>query len=106
MLGTVLMMREVVEGMCMVDLTSFIYFAFYTPIVYVTFLKGYLADGGRRGNLFSYRLQQDDDEEQRDIASPVFQVFISSIILLPSFSELRSFRCYKPYKRLAGLETG
>lgn len=62
MIGAALIFSDCLDGMCIVDLTAFIYFTLYTPLVYFVFLRRSLnadtSNGG--GPLFSYRKQKDE----------------------------------------------
>ncbi|KHN83588.1 UPF0359 membrane protein [Toxocara canis] len=62
MIGAALIFTDCLDGMCIVDLTTFAYFTLYTPLVYFVFLRRSLnantSNGG--GPLFSYRKQKDE----------------------------------------------
>ncbi|TMS37420.1 hypothetical protein L596_004355 [Steinernema carpocapsae] len=66
--GAALIYMDCPDGMCIADLTSFIYFTLYTPIVYFVFLRrsisGKSTHGG--GPLFSYHQQKDEGGDLPD----------------------------------------
>nr|XP_028699099.1 transmembrane protein adipocyte-associated 1 isoform X5 [Macaca mulatta] len=40
-LGSVLLCLDIIEGLCCVDATTFLYFSFFAPLIYVAFLRGF-----------------------------------------------------------------
>ncbi|KAM9860121.1 transmembrane protein adipocyte-associated 1 homolog [Aulostomus maculatus] len=60
-LGSALLCAGVIEGLCCVDVTTFLYFSAFAPLIYVTFLKGFF--GSEPKILFSYKSQVDEPEE-------------------------------------------
>ncbi|XP_039884973.1 transmembrane protein adipocyte-associated 1 homolog [Simochromis diagramma] len=60
-LGSALLCAEVIEGLCCVDVTTFLYFSAFAPLIYVTFLKGFF--GSEPKILFSYKSQVDEPDE-------------------------------------------
>ncbi|KAG6939374.1 transmembrane protein adipocyte associated 1 [Chelydra serpentina] len=40
-LGSALLCVDIIEGLCCVDVTTFLYFSFFAPLIYVAFLKGF-----------------------------------------------------------------
>uniref|UniRef100_A0A1I7Z1A3 Integral membrane protein GPR175 n=1 Tax=Steinernema glaseri TaxID=37863 RepID=A0A1I7Z1A3_9BILA len=66
--GAALIYVDCPDGMCIADLTSFVYFTLYTPIVYFVFLRrsisGKSTHGG--GPLFSYHQQKDEGGDLQD----------------------------------------
>uniref|UniRef100_A0A672N4W2 Integral membrane protein GPR175 n=2 Tax=Sinocyclocheilus grahami TaxID=75366 RepID=A0A672N4W2_SINGR len=40
-LGSALLCADIIEGLCCVDVTTFLYFSVFAPLIYVTFLKGF-----------------------------------------------------------------
>ncbi|NXV75171.1 TPRA1 protein, partial [Atlantisia rogersi] len=40
-LGSALLCVDIIEGLCCVDATTFLYFSFFAPLIYVAFLKGF-----------------------------------------------------------------
>lgn len=59
--GSALLCADVIEGLCCVDVTTFLYFSAFAPLIYVTFLKGFF--GSEPKILFSYKSQVDEPEE-------------------------------------------
>lgn len=59
--GSALLCARVIEGLCCVDVTTFLYFSAFAPLIYVTFLKGFF--GSEPKILFSYKSQVDEPEE-------------------------------------------
>lgn len=59
--GSALLCAGVIEGLCCVDVTTFLYFSAFAPLIYVTFLKGFF--GSEPKILFSYKSQVDEPEE-------------------------------------------
>ncbi|KAK7144161.1 hypothetical protein R3I94_010557 [Phoxinus phoxinus] len=60
-LGSALLCAEIIEGLCCVDVTTFLYFSVFAPLIYVTFLKGFF--GSEPKILFSYKSQIDEPED-------------------------------------------
>ncbi|XP_035008573.1 transmembrane protein adipocyte-associated 1 homolog isoform X2 [Hippoglossus stenolepis] len=60
-LGSALLCAEIIEGLCCVDVTTFLYFSTFAPLIYVTFLKGFF--GSEPKILFSYKSQVDEPDE-------------------------------------------
>ncbi|XP_042263446.1 transmembrane protein adipocyte-associated 1 homolog [Thunnus albacares] len=60
-LGSALLCAEIIEGLCCVDVTTFLYFSAFAPLIYVTFLKGFF--GSEPKILFSYKSQVDEPDE-------------------------------------------
>uniref|UniRef100_A0AC11EUV9 Transmembrane protein adipocyte associated 1 n=1 Tax=Ovis aries TaxID=9940 RepID=A0AC11EUV9_SHEEP len=60
-LGSALLCADIVEGLCCVDATTFLYFSFFAPLIYVAFLRGFF--GSEPKILFSYKCQVDETEE-------------------------------------------
>uniref|UniRef100_A0A8C6SUX7 Integral membrane protein GPR175 n=1 Tax=Neogobius melanostomus TaxID=47308 RepID=A0A8C6SUX7_9GOBI len=60
-LGSALLCAGVIEGLCCVDITTFLYFSAFAPLIYVTFLKAFF--GSEPKILFSYKSQVDEPEE-------------------------------------------
>uniref|UniRef100_A0A672IVT1 Integral membrane protein GPR175 n=1 Tax=Salarias fasciatus TaxID=181472 RepID=A0A672IVT1_SALFA len=60
-LGSALLCAGVIEGLCCVDVTTFLYFSAFAPLIYVTFLKGFF--GSEPKILFSYKSQMDEPDE-------------------------------------------
>ncbi|XP_072315635.1 transmembrane protein adipocyte-associated 1 homolog [Eucyclogobius newberryi] len=65
--GSALLCADVIQGLCCVDLTTFLYFSAFAPLIYVTFLKGFF--GSEPKILFSYKSQVDEAEES-DVQLP------------------------------------
>ncbi|XP_062312458.1 transmembrane protein adipocyte-associated 1 homolog isoform X1 [Osmerus eperlanus] len=60
-LGSALLCADIIEGLCCVDVTTFLYFSVFAPLIYVTFLKGFF--GSEPKILFSYKSQVDEPDE-------------------------------------------
>lgn len=60
-LGSALLCAGVIEGLCCVDVTTFLYFSAFAPLIYVTFLKAFF--GSEPKILFSYKSQVDEPDE-------------------------------------------
>ncbi|XP_056294425.1 transmembrane protein adipocyte-associated 1 homolog [Pseudoliparis swirei] len=60
-LGSALLCADIKEGLCCVDVTTFLYFSTFAPLIYVTFLKGFF--GSEPKILFSYKSQVDEADE-------------------------------------------
>lgn len=41
-IGCTLLLVKTTEGLCIVDVTTFVYFTLFTPLVYITFLSSFL----------------------------------------------------------------
>ncbi|KAK7916118.1 hypothetical protein WMY93_011879 [Mugilogobius chulae] len=65
--GSALLCAQVIQGLCCVDITTFLYFSAFAPLIYVTFLKGFF--GSEPKILFSYKSQVDEPEES-DVQLP------------------------------------
>ncbi|XP_042529182.1 transmembrane protein adipocyte-associated 1 [Dipodomys spectabilis] len=59
-LGSALLCADITEGLCCVDATTFLYFSFFAPLIYVAFLRGFF--GSEPKILFSYKCQVDEAE--------------------------------------------
>ncbi|XP_021108084.1 transmembrane protein adipocyte-associated 1 isoform X5 [Heterocephalus glaber] len=62
-LGSALLCANIIEGLCCVDATTFLYFSFFAfaPLIYVAFLRSFF--GSEPKILFSYKCQVDQTEE-------------------------------------------
>ncbi|XP_051567363.1 transmembrane protein adipocyte-associated 1 homolog [Myxocyprinus asiaticus] len=60
-LGSALLCADIIEGLCCVDVTTFLYFSVFAPLIYVTFLKGFF--GSEPKILFSYKSQIDEPDD-------------------------------------------
>ncbi|KAK6025736.1 hypothetical protein OSTOST_08356 [Ostertagia ostertagi] len=85
--GAILLFFHATDGMCFVDFSTYLYFCFYTPIVYVTFLRRSLRHpSSSSGNsLFSYRKQR-DEHGSGDLPDSYFPRF--SGLTSPSYDDL------------------
>ncbi|CAD5225230.1 unnamed protein product [Bursaphelenchus xylophilus] len=68
--GSVLIMLDCPDGMCLADATSFLYFTFYTPLVYFVFLR-------RSMNSKSFPYRQHKNAPNTDVYQPRFSGLIS-----------------------------
>lgn len=60
-LGSALLCADIIEGLCCVDVTTFLYFSIFAPLIYVTFLRKFF--GSEPKILFSYKSQVDELDE-------------------------------------------
>ncbi|XP_069793470.1 transmembrane protein adipocyte-associated 1 homolog isoform X2 [Narcine bancroftii] len=60
-IGSALLCANIAAGLCCVDVTTFLYFSLFAPLMYVTFLKGFF--GSEPKILFSYKSQVDELED-------------------------------------------
>uniref|UniRef100_A0A4W3KHH1 Integral membrane protein GPR175 n=1 Tax=Callorhinchus milii TaxID=7868 RepID=A0A4W3KHH1_CALMI len=60
-IGSTLLCAEIAAGLCCVDITTFLYFSLFAPLMYVTFLKGFF--GSEPKILFSYKSQIDEPDD-------------------------------------------
>ncbi|XP_010879074.1 transmembrane protein adipocyte-associated 1 homolog [Esox lucius] len=67
-LGSALLCAGIIEGLCCVDVTTFLYFSVFAPLIYITFLKGFF--GSEPKILFSYKSQLDEPDDQTDVHLP------------------------------------
>ncbi|CAB1354199.1 unnamed protein product [Coregonus sp. 'balchen'] len=67
-LGSALLCAGIIEGLCCVDVTTFLYFSVFAPLIYITFLKGFF--GSEPKILFSYKCQVDEPDDQTDVHLP------------------------------------
>ncbi|XP_061076258.1 transmembrane protein adipocyte-associated 1 homolog [Conger conger] len=59
--GSTLLCAGIIEGLCCVDVTTFLYFSVFAPLIYITFLKGFF--GSEPKILFSYKSQIDEPDD-------------------------------------------
>ncbi|XP_066554456.1 transmembrane protein adipocyte-associated 1 homolog [Amia ocellicauda] len=71
-LGSALLCASIIEGLCCVDVTTFLYFSVFAPLIYVTFLKGFF--GSEPKILFSYKSQIDEPDETDVHLPPTYGV--------------------------------
>ncbi|ELU09696.1 hypothetical protein CAPTEDRAFT_179108 [Capitella teleta] len=60
--GSGLLYYHISNGMCVVDVTSFIYFTCFAPLVYGTFLRDFFSSTQPPSILFSYKAQTDEED--------------------------------------------
>ncbi|XP_041446767.1 transmembrane protein adipocyte-associated 1 homolog [Xenopus laevis] len=60
-IGSALLCANIINGLCFVDVTTFLYFSLFAPLMYVAFLKGFF--GAEPKILFSYKSQVDEPDE-------------------------------------------
>lgn len=85
-LGSALLCAGIIEGLCCVDVTTFLYFSVFAPLIYVTFLKGFF--GSEPKILFSYKSQVDEPDDT-DVHLPP-----TSSSSVPSRKELQQAASY------------
>jgi len=78
-IGCIFLLVKIAEGHCIVDVTTFLYFTFFTPLVYITFLKTFFSVS-QSSIMFSYKAQNDDRVEDDTVSLPH----------QPSFSSLKT----------------
>ncbi|KAI1305968.1 Transmembrane protein adipocyte-associated 1 -like protein [Halotydeus destructor] len=63
-IGSLMFYTDSVEGLCIIDLTTYLYFSFFTPLIYWTFLASFF---NPRASvvLFSYKSQMDEGLEEQ-----------------------------------------
>ncbi|XP_039627357.1 transmembrane protein adipocyte-associated 1 homolog [Polypterus senegalus] len=71
-LGSALLCAGIIEGLCCVDATTFLYFSVFAPLIYATFLKGFF--GSEPKILFSYKSQVDEPEDTDVHLPPTYGV--------------------------------
>ncbi|KAF6215923.1 hypothetical protein GE061_000258 [Apolygus lucorum] len=76
-IGSGLLLYSIVEGLCVVDVTTCLYFTLFTPLVYHTFLSEFFGVS-QPSIMFSYKAQVDDGLED-DIVSLPHQHSFSSL---------------------------
>lgn len=59
--GSALLCANVINGLCLVDITTFLYFSLFAPLMYVAFLKSFF--GSEPKILFSYKSQVDEPDD-------------------------------------------
>lgn len=67
--GSGLYYYNVDEGICVVDVTSYLYFTIFTPLVYKTFLADFFGIS-QPSIMFSYKAQTDDPIEDDNVSLP------------------------------------
>ncbi|XP_023689626.1 transmembrane protein adipocyte-associated 1 homolog [Paramormyrops kingsleyae] len=60
-LGSALLCADIIQGLCCVDVTTFLYFSVFAPLIYITFLRGFF--GSEPKVLFSYKSQIDEPDD-------------------------------------------
>uniref|UniRef100_A0A1B6MMG5 Transmembrane protein adipocyte-associated 1 homolog n=1 Tax=Graphocephala atropunctata TaxID=36148 RepID=A0A1B6MMG5_9HEMI len=74
--GSGLLFYGVREGLCVVDVTTCVYFTLFTPLVYHTFLSEFFGVS-QPSIMFSYKAQVDDTMEDDTVSLPHQQSFSS-----------------------------
>jgi len=62
-IGSALFFGQHIEGLCAVDITTYLYFTLFTPLVYWTFLAQFFSST-QSVIMFSYKPQLDDNIEE------------------------------------------
>ncbi|XP_050521237.1 transmembrane protein adipocyte-associated 1 homolog [Daktulosphaira vitifoliae] len=78
-IGCTFLLIKITEGLCIVDITTFLYFTLLTPLVYITFLSTFFSVS-QSSIMFSYKAQNDDRVEDDTVSLPH----------QPSFSSLKT----------------
>ncbi len=55
--GSLAVCGGISDGLCFVNMTTYIYFTTFIPVVYFTFLSGFFSAGAQPTLLFSYKAQ-------------------------------------------------
>ncbi|KAG7477342.1 hypothetical protein MATL_G00068540 [Megalops atlanticus] len=71
-LGSALLCAGIIQGLCCVDVTTFLYFSVFAPLIYITFLKGFF--GSEPKILFSYKSQIDEPDDSDVHLPPTYGV--------------------------------
>lgn len=61
-IGSLLLLNSVLEGICLVDITGALYFTFFIPLLYFTFLREFFGVAQQQGISFSYNEHQPDED--------------------------------------------
>lgn len=75
-IGGAMLLYNIKEGLCIVDITTCVYFTFFTPLVYFTFLRDFFGVT-QPSIMFSYKNQADDTIDEDSISIPHHQSFSS-----------------------------
>lgn len=67
--GSGLLYGAILEGMCVVDVTTYVYFTCFAPLVYLVFLRKFFRVT-QPGILFSYKNQVDEVAEEDTVSLP------------------------------------
>ncbi|VVC33793.1 Transmembrane protein adipocyte-associated 1 [Cinara cedri] len=78
-IGCTFLLLKITEGLCIVDVTTYLYFTLFTPLVYITFLSTFFSVS-QSSIMFSYKAQNDDRIEEDTVSLPH----------QPSFSSLKT----------------
>lgn len=68
-IGSGLLYGSILNGMCVVDLTTYIYFTCFAPLVYMVFLHKFFRTSQTR-ILFSYKTQADEAPDDDNVSMP------------------------------------
>lgn len=68
-IGSALIYSAIQNGMCVVDVTTFVYFTCFSPVVYLVFLRKFFRVS-QPGILFSYKSQVDEVAEEDTVSMP------------------------------------
>ncbi|XP_073501040.1 transmembrane protein adipocyte-associated 1 [Phyllobates terribilis] len=60
-IGSALLCADIINGLCLVDVTTFLYFSLFAPLMYAAFLKSFF--GSEPKILFSYKSQVDEPDD-------------------------------------------
>ncbi|XP_075217160.1 transmembrane protein adipocyte-associated 1 homolog isoform X2 [Lycorma delicatula] len=74
--GSGLLLYSIWQGLCVVDVTTCLYFTLFTPLVYHTFLSEFFGVS-QPSIMFSYKAQVDDTMEEDTVSLPHQQSFSS-----------------------------
>ncbi|RZF41560.1 hypothetical protein LSTR_LSTR000274 [Laodelphax striatellus] len=75
-IGSGMLFYNIRHGLCVVDVTTCLYFTLYTPLVYHTFLSEFFGVS-QPSIMFSYKAQVDDTMEEDTVSLPHQQSFSS-----------------------------
>ncbi|KAK7102635.1 transmembrane protein adipocyte-associated 1 homolog [Littorina saxatilis] len=76
-IGSLLMYQMVGHALCVIDVTTYVYFTLFDPLVYGTFLWNFFRTT-QTGILFSYKHQVDDIQDEDQLSLPYQTPFVKA----------------------------
>ncbi|KAH3820224.1 transmembrane protein adipocyte-associated 1 homolog [Dreissena polymorpha] len=61
--GSTLLYKDYLKGLCIVDVTTYLYFAFFDPLVYCTFLRQAFSSSGNAVPQYKYQIDETTDDD-------------------------------------------
>lgn len=89
-IGSALLYKGFLNGMCVIDLTTYLYFAGFHPLVYGTFLRGFFRHY-ETVIPFSYKTQTDEGGQEDDTVNLPYQIRNPKRVDYDNVSESGSF---------------